>query len=50
MWKSGSRLVVEMGDGARYRMAIMVGVLGVIKEIKSPCDCRGFKGLGLGVF
>jgi hypothetical protein len=39
--KSGSRLAVEVGDGARHWMAFE-GYLSVIEEIKSPCGGRGF--------
>jgi len=33
------------GDGARYWMLIC-RLVGVNEEIKNPCDCRGFVGLG----
>ena len=41
----GSRLAVEVGDGARYRM-VFLGCLRVIKEINSPCGDRGFRDVG----
>jgi hypothetical protein len=43
--KSGSRLAVEVGDGARYRWSFL-GCLRVITEIKSPCGDRGFRDVG----
>ena len=41
--ESGSRLAMEVGDGARYRKYFL-GTLGDIEELKSPCDYRGFVG------
>ncbi len=43
--KSGSRLAVEVGDGARYRGSFL-GCLSVIEEIKSPRGDRGFRDEG----
>jgi hypothetical protein len=41
--KSVSKSVVEVGDGARYRMAFgRFSALEVIEEIKSPCYDKGF--------
>ena len=43
--KSGSRLSVEVRDGARYRKYFL-GTLAVIEEIKSPCGGRGGGEIG----
>jgi hypothetical protein len=44
--KSGSRLAVEGRDGARYWKCfeVLLGALGVIEEMKSPCGGRGLVG------
>ena len=39
--ESGSISALEAGGGARYRKYFL-GTLGVIKELKSPCDHRGY--------
>jgi hypothetical protein len=41
--KSGSKSAVEMGDSARY-WKVLLGALGVIEELKSPCVFRGLSG------
>jgi len=43
---SSSRLAVEwvMVPGIGYASKCFLDTLGVIEELKSPCDCRGFVG------